>query len=354
MSLIERAAKRLQELGDAGAQGPDGLPRASSPAGAAENMIERAVRKVVASDIASDLVRGGSRDPLQTAHVEEARSDARNGGVDLPVAGRRQPRLRDSTVAEPLVPSELPGSRHASALAQTVELDLPKLRAAGYIDPSSPESKLGNQFRKIKRPVIQAFQGKLAAPVENANRIMITSSVPGEGKSFVALNLALSIAMERDTTVLLIDADTTRYSLSRLLRIESRRGLLDLLVDSRVSVSDALLRTNVKRLTLLPVGARQRHATELLASEVMERLVKELASRYRDRILIFDTPPLLAAPEPAVLATQMGLIIVVVEADRTTHKVLTNALSTIRTCPMVTTVLNKTARDEAGYYYEAP
>ena len=353
MSLIERAAKRLEEMGNAGSQGPGEPTRVSFPADAVQNLIERVVHKVGPSDIASDLARGRSQDPLRTTNGE-AHTHTRGRTLDSAAPGRRGPSLRDPTVAEPLVPSGPPGSRDASPPAQAFELDLPTLCSAGYVDPSSPESKLGNQFRKIKRPVIQAFQGKLATPVENANRIMITSSVPGEGKSFVALNLALSIAMERDTTVLLIDADTTRYSLSRLLGIESRRGLLDLLVDRRVLVSDALLRTNIQRLTLLPVGARQRHATELLASEVMENLVADLASRYRDRILVFDTPPLLAAPEPAVLATHMGMIIVVVEADRTTQKVLTNALSTIRSCPMVATVLNKTFSDEAGYYYEAP
>jgi len=353
VSLIERAAKRLEEMGNAGSQGPGEQTRASSPADAVQNLIERVLDKVGTSDIASDRARGRSQDPLRTTNGE-ARSHTRGRTLDLAAPGRREPSLGDPAVAGRSVSSEPPGLRGASPPAKTVELDLPRLCSAGYIDPSSPESKLGNQFRKIKRPVIQAFQGKLATPVENANRIMITSSVPAEGKSFVALNLALSIAMERDTTVLLIDADTTRYSLSRMLGIESRRGLLDLLVDNRVLVSDALLRTNVKRLTLLPVGARQRHATELLASEVMERLVEELASRYRDRILIFDTPPLLGAAEPAVLATQMGLIIVVVEADKTSQKVLTNALSTIRSCPMVTTVLNKTSREEAGYYYEAP
>ncbi len=197
-----------------------------------------------------------------------------------------------------------------------MELDLPKLASAGYLEPEDPESLMANEFRKIKRPLIQACQGKLAAPVANANRIMVTSSVPGEGKSFISLNLALSIAMERDSTVLLIDADTTRRSLSRLLGIGSKTGLLDLLGGSPVDVSDALLRTNVERLTLLPAGQPRRHATELLASEAMEHLVEELASRYADRIVIFDTPPLLGAPEPAVLATHMGQILVVVEADK--------------------------------------
>src|SRR6185503_6711882 len=121
----------------------------------------------------------------------------------------------------------------------------------------------------------------------HANRIMVTSSLAGEGKSFVALNLALSIAMERDSTVLLIDADTTRPRLSQLAGIDSKYGLLDLLGSGKVDVANALFQTNVERLSLLPAGVPRRQATELLASAAMENLVEHLASRYSDRILIF-------------------------------------------------------------------
>jgi receptor protein-tyrosine kinase len=182
---------------------------------------------------------------------------------------------------------------------------------------------------------------------------MVTSAVPGEGKTFIAFNLALSIAMERDSTVLLIDADTTRRSLSRLLGIDSSRGLLDLLAGEHFDAQPALLRTNVDRLMLLPAGARRRHATELLASEAMAQLVEHLTARYSDRILVFDTPPLLGAPEPAVLASHMGQIVVVVEADSTTHRTLKSALALVESCPVVTTVLNKASSTESGYYYYA-
>jgi receptor protein-tyrosine kinase len=264
---------------------------------------------------------------------------------------RREPRLGHALTQTSAVTRGAPEPRSATRKAQRIDLDLPRLAAAGFLEPDDSESIIANEFRKIKRPLIQACQGKLAAPIENANRIMVTSSVPGEGKTFVALNLALSIAMERDSTVLLIDADTTRHSLSQLAGIDDRVGLLDLLAGGKVEVSDALLRTNVDRLALLPAGAPRRHATEMLASEAMEELVDQLASRHADRILVFDTPPLLGAPEPAVLATHMGQIIVVVEADKTTHKALTNALATIESCPLVTTVLNKTSSAESGYYY---
>ena len=232
-----------------------------------------------------------------------------------------------------------------------LELDLRWLSSAGYLTPDHPESEIANEFRRIKRPLINACQGKTGARVENPNRIMVTSSLEGEGKSFVALNLAISIAMERNCTALLIDADTTRPSLSHLLGLSSGPGLLDLLTDHSLPVSKALARTNIERLVVLPAGAHRPHATELLASEIMEGLVQQLASRYADRILIFDTPPLLAAPEPAVLARYMGQILVVVEANRTTHKALQHALAAVESRPAVMTVLNKSLSAEQTYQY---
>jgi receptor protein-tyrosine kinase len=112
-------------------------------------------------------------------------------------------------------------------------------------------------------------------------------------------------------------------------------------------VGRALLRTNVDKLAFLPAGTPRPSATELLASDTMQRLVDQLASRYTDRILIFDTPPLLAAPEPPVLASYMGQIVVVVEADRTTHRSAQQALAAVASCPVVMTVLNKAGRDDA-------
>ena len=319
MSLVERAAKRLEELGRA-SRDPRDSDDPYSQAGA--SLLERAVRKF-------------------------DRRDA-NGSQDVPV--RREPTLEDAAPQALIGPDAPSSSTAAPEKARKVDLDLPKLAAAGYLETDYPESEIANEFRRIKRPLIQACQGKLATPVANANRIMVTSAVPGEGKSFVALNLALSIAMERDSRVLLVDADTTRQSLSRLIGIESEYGLLDLLAEGR-DASDALMRTNIEKLTLLPPGARRRDATELLASEAMERLVEQLASRYADRIVIFDTAPLLSAPEPAALANLMGQVVLVVEANRTTHKDLMSALAAVESCPLVTTVLNKASSAEAGYYY---
>ncbi len=137
---------------------------------------------------------------------------------------------------------------------------------------------------------------------------MVTSALPGEGKTFTAVNLAISMAMEFDNTVLLVDGDVAHPSLPDVLGLPTSPGLLDLLIRDDLDVADALVQTNIEKLTMLPAGSRHRRATELLASEKMAILLRELASRYPDRIIIFDSPPLLATTEARVLATHMGQI----------------------------------------------
>jgi exopolysaccharide/PEP-CTERM locus tyrosine autokinase len=180
---------------------------------------------------------------------------------------------------------------------------------------------------------------------------MVTSALPGEGKTFTAVNLAMSIAAEFNNTVLLIDGDVAHPTLPNLLGVPSEPGLLDLLTRDGVDVSDALVRTNVDKLTVMPAGARQRRATELLASEQMATLLRELSSRYADRIIIFDSPPLLATTEARVLATHMGQIVMVVAADATSQNAVSHALQTVESCEIVMMVLNKASRTDVGTYY---
>jgi receptor protein-tyrosine kinase len=187
--------------------------------------------------------------------------------------------------------------------------------------------------------------------VANGNLIMVTSSLPGEGKSFVSVNLAMSIAMEVDSTVLLVDADVIKPTVPKLLGIQPGKGLMDILTQPDLSFGDVLLRTNVERLSLTLAGTPHRGASELLASDAMTRLLKEISSRYPDRIVVFDSPPLLATTESRVLASRMGQVVVVVEAERTTHGVLESALSTVESCPVVLTMLNKAQESDAGSYY---
>jgi receptor protein-tyrosine kinase len=232
-----------------------------------------------------------------------------------------------------------------------VLLDLPRLAAAGVVTPDAPRSQIADEFRVIKRPLIVNALGKSATRIERANMIMVTSAVPGEGKTFTATNLAMSIAMEIDSTVLLVDADVANPSLPDLLGVRESKGLMDVLTDPKVELADVLLRTNVDRLALLPAGRSHRRATEHLASDAMERLIEDIGSRYPDRIVVFDAPPLLATTEARALATHMGQIVVVVEADRTTHSALKQALTLLEDCPVVMTMLNKAAGSHVGTYY---
>src|SRR5205823_4870125 len=179
---------------------------------------------------------------------------------------------------------------------------------------------------------------------------MVTSALPGEGKTFTSLNLALSIAMEVDSTVLLVDGDVAHPTIPGLLGCPHGPGLLDLLTRDGLDFADALVRTNVDKLSLLPAGSRHRRSTELLASEQMASLLRELASRYSDRIIVFDSAPLLATTEARVLASHMGQIIMVVAADSTSQHAVSHALATIENCDVVLMALNKATRTDVGIY----
>ena len=245
---------------------------------------------------------------------------------------------------------ELDDSQKAVASPQ-VEIDLERLSTMGYVSPQAPSSRRAEEFRMVKRPLLTNARGNSAAPVLHASRVMVTSALPGEGKTFVAINLALSIAMERDFTVLLIDADATRPAVMERLGLPPAKGLLDLLCEPDLDIQRVLLRTNVERLSILPAGTLQQHATELLASQRMNMLVDKLAARFPNRILLFDAPPLLGSTESRVLAAHVGQIVLVIAADRTPQSSVVDALTTLESCPVVMTLLNKASSSEAGSYY---
>lgn len=230
-------------------------------------------------------------------------------------------------------------------------LDLARLQASGFITPAVQHSKLLQEFRLIKRPLIQHALGKWAAQGPNRNLIMVTSALPNEGKTFVAVNLAMSLAMEVDCRVLLVDADVLSPSVPDVLHIEPAKGLMDVLTGAGTPLRETFLGTNVERLSLLLAGTPHANAAEFLASETMTRLLSELSSRYPDRIVVFDSPPLLATTESRALATHMGQVIVAVEAQRTTHAALESALSTVESCPVVYTLLNKMPESKVGSYH---
>lgn len=237
-----------------------------------------------------------------------------------------------------------------ASVGPIIDLDLDRLTQMGMVTPNHPRSVIAEEYRVIKRPLLRNAQGKGAAAIDNANLIMVTSALPGEGKSFTAINLAMSIALELDHTVLLVDADFSRPSVLQRLGVPPKKGLMDVLVGAVDDLSEVMLRTNVPKLSILPAGMQHQRATELIASEAMNRLLEEMANRYSERIIVFDSPPLLATTEARVLATHMGQVMIVVESGRTTHGAVKQALATIEACPVKLLVLNKAVVGGQGLY----
>ncbi len=303
MSLIEQAAKRLEQLRQAGVELPDDNPATHVP-----------------------------------VHAPLDRNVARTSGHDI---------SGSSNDASPAPTTVRPAT-------QQVTLDLDAMAATGLLVPTQSRSLLANEFRVIKRPLIANAMGKGSKPIPNGNLIMVTSALPGEGKSFTAVNLAISIAMELDNTVMLVDADVARPSVLTMLGLPPTEGLLDVVKKDSLDISQVLLHTNIEKLSILPSGTPHPRATELLASEAMIRLLEDMSNRYPDRIIVFDSPPLLLTTEARALATHMGQIVVVVQSGETTQAAVREAVSTIESCPLKMLVLNQatqSASDRYGYGY---
>ena len=309
MSLIEQAAKRLEQLRQAGVELPDDkLPPEVPNQAPAQKTAEPATRQT-ASGSAAPAPR-----PIETTSPPTT----------------------------------------AQSKTKRVTLDLDAMAASGLLVPSQSRNLLANEFRVIKRPLIANAMGKGSTPIPNGNLIMVTSALPGEGKSFTAVNLAISIAMELDNTVMLVDADVARPSILNMVGLPPAEGLLDVVKENSLDISRVLLHTNIEKLSILPSGTPHPRATELLASDAMIRLLDDMAKRYPDRIIVFDSPPLILTTEARALATHMGQIVVVVQSGETTQAAVKEAVSTIESCPIKMMVLNQatqSASDRYGYGY---
>jgi exopolysaccharide/PEP-CTERM locus tyrosine autokinase len=233
-----------------------------------------------------------------------------------------------------------------------VKFDWDYLNEHGFIRIDDSHSRIAEEYRSIKRPLVANALGERKRDIKNANLILVTSSVPGEGKTFTSINLAFSIAAEMDKKVLLIDADVAKPSVSKVLGIKSKYGLIDYLEKDSLELSDIILQTEVPGLRIITAGKTHKYSTELLASDKMIALSNELSERYADRIVIFDTPPLLATTQAEVLAGQMGQVILVVGAEVTSQSFVMESVKKLQSCSdVVLAILNKAQRNlNAGYY----
>ena len=334
MSTIERAAELLGPIErpnpTAFAQDtPDSINRSASAgaegAGASETRDLAAQLNAIERTLSRSTEGSGFPQALELAAQIKARS----------IAAESKPRIRS-------VPP-------ANTTTRTLNIDRDQLRRQCMITPDGERTQIAESFRRIKRQIL-ANVGKFR-PGAPANLVLLTSALPGEGKTFCAINLAISIALEMDRTVLLVDADVAKPSIPQALGLNPEQGLLDVLLYSKMALADVLCKTDIGKLTILPAGKAHHHSTELLASDAMSGLLREMAERYPDRIIIFDSPPLLAASEASVLASQMGQVVLVVEAGKTSEAMVKAALGRIESSNITTGLLLNKVEVAAGDYY---
>jgi receptor protein-tyrosine kinase len=238
--------------------------------------------------------------------------------------------------------------------ARVARLNMGALRRSGMINPEIKTSTIANEFRAIKRKILLSARDKKSRELIN-NLIMVTSTMPAEGKTFTSMNLALSLAAERDVQVLLMDSDLHRPSIGRFFENSKPDGLSDLLTDHKKTVQDVVYRCDtVPNLSVLFAGRHVDDSPELIASTRMRDLLMEISERYRDRIVVIDTPPALTTFEPAILASHVHQTVMVVSSQHAGRHQIEKALDSISACHNISLLFNKAPKWEqkdGGYYY---
>ncbi len=295
-----------------------------------ESLVERAARKLADSKQAPDI---------------QSQTKAANGELVEPENYSAPPESKVEPKAEPVAePTQVEVAAKESSLKQVnapIRIDEDRLNERNILTLNNDNVLVAEEFRLIKRSLlINAFTGGDQA-IENGNIIMVTSAQPNEGKTYCALSLALSMAKEKDLNVLLVDADVAKPDVMNTVGVKGGKGLIDVIGDDSIDLSDCILKTDIKNLSILPAGKKHSFTTELLASEKMGNLIDELAQRYHDRVIVIDSPPVLASSASSVLAMHVGEILFVVEADRTSEEEVKEALQLIKNCQNINLILNK-------------
>jgi len=255
-----------------------------------------------------------------------------------------------SDVSDSLRPHEV--SSKPTDKSQYVYL-LDRLKAENMLVPGSNLGReIQDDYRRIKRPLVSNAVGRDKSMVENGNLILVTSSIPGEGKTYTSVNLALSISQEMDTTVLLVDCDVAKQGVSRMLGLEKICGLVDVLESDYLTIGDVMLQTDIPNFRVVSAGKQNEYYAELLTSQRMSDLVSEITSRYPDRIIIFDGPPLLPTPQTQILAGLVGQVVFVIEAGKTPQSLVQEALQMIPEEQAIGLLMNKNEGvTGSGSYY---
>jgi protein-tyrosine kinase len=246
------------------------------------------------------------------------------------------------------VDASLDSTRPSLVPQRRIAIDFNLLRAQGELPEAGLERRFADYYREIKRPLVQAM---LAGDAHgDARLIIVTSALPGEGKSFTALNLALSVARERDVSVLLVDADVPKAHLSRTFGLQGAPGLLDALADESMDIDSLVVGTDIKGLEILPTGTAVEGLAELVGSARMGQIATRLARNPR-RLVLLDSAPLLASSEARALMQLPGRVLFVTRCGRTPRQALLDAVALIDKTKLHGLVLNDSyAGSSDGYY----
>ncbi len=269
---------------------------------------------------------------------------------------------RDSFDAQPLPPPAAPAFAGTTVpVAPYVHrgldgsIDKARLRDEGFILPDAPVGTLAEEFRLVKRQLLLRSGRDEQMVTPKDRMVLVCSAQPNEGKTFCAVNLALSLASERDNEVLLVDADVAKPEVLSTLGLAGQQGLIDAIADPHGDVERFVIRTDIAKLSVLPAGRATNDDTEWLSSARAAEVIAGLATANPRRIVILDSAPALAASPAAVLAHRVGRILMVVRADRTTETELREAIALLDGCPDIALLLNGTSffgtnRTYGSYY----
>lgn len=290
--------------------------------------------------------------------VEQALKKAKQSGQPVPLSTQAPPAPEPAAplpgdVALPMAKAVVEGIDPTSVIEPSPEItstvqplhivaiDREGLRASGYLPPVEQEREIAEQFRHVKRPLVSRALGRGQERVVHGNRIAVMSALQGEGKTFTAINLALSIALEKDVEVVLVDTDMIRPELSRVFGLKGQPGLIEALADASVDVASLVHHTDVPRLRILPAGVADHTAAEWLMSPRMDEVLRRLSGGSgSNTILVFDSPPLLVTNESKAVCDAAGQVVLVVRANETPQRAVLDAISHIGEGKHVGLVLN--------------
>jgi exopolysaccharide/PEP-CTERM locus tyrosine autokinase len=286
--------------------------------------------------------------------IEQAVELLQRANVQRPVEPEPEPAQQSTGQLVRRREQPLPSNAPAEVVAvpcrgdRTIHIDIPALRTMGLVAPQDEERQLAAEYRIIKRPLLAGMTGE--DRLRLGNIVVVTSALPNEGKTFTTINLALSLALERDREVLLVDGDVAKAHLTQLFGLDGEPGLLDLGAAGR-ELEETIVKTDYASLRLLPAGNKHAEATEILRSERVASLLASLAADPR-RIVLIDAPPLLVTSEAGVVTSLAGQVVLVVKAAETPQEAVMRAIETIAEDKPVSLVLNHAdAVQVHGYGY---